>query len=452
MKRIVSVISVLLALLMVFTACGQGSTSSTAQPAGDSASQQQAKEGEAVTLTLMESITSPQRTAIIREMCDKFEAENPGVKVEIISPPYDGADQKITQMLMAKQPMDVLEVRDHTYTQYKNNKWIAPLNTYLEGWDGFDTLTDTAKFYMSSLGDETYFIPYGFFQKGLYYRKDWFDEAGLKAPKTWDELVDTAIKLTDPSKNRYGYSFRGAQGVCGYLDMMTQANVGSAKLANPVAAYYLKDKKSTIYGTPEAVAAAELLKKLYKEGSPKDSIAWGFPEMVQGFVGGTTAMLIQDPEVIATCTADMAEGTWALAPLPVGSSKEALVATGYAGWGITSYTPNAELAAKLVMFLSSAENNTYFNEHHSLIPIHTTAAEKDFFKNGPFAGYMEMSLNPDIYHPVTAPNMYQAYGEFYVTADEWVQRFLQDDANAADMLKIFDDFWSKAITDEGVLF
>ncbi|MCM2532799.1 hypothetical protein NDK43_10885 [Neobacillus pocheonensis] len=72
-----------------------------------------------VTLRMVESLTSPTRTKLLREMLNKFEAANPTIKVDLISPPLQSADEKITQMLMAKQDIDVLEVREQTVKNWR---------------------------------------------------------------------------------------------------------------------------------------------------------------------------------------------------------------------------------------------------------------------------------------------------------------------------------------------
>ena len=408
---------------------------------------------EEVTLTLVEAVTSPARTEIIRGLCDEFEELHPGVTVEIVSPPSENANTKIAQMLMAEEKIDVLEVRDQTFKQYSNNGWLGIMDSYIADWEGMETLSETTKFYMNAYTEDTLMIPYGFYEKALYYRADWFEEAGIEVPETWEELVDAAIALTDAENNRYGYSFRGGAGGYSYLDYIITSNVGSEGLASMIYNVFMADEASTIYSTEEALAAAELYKKLYEEGSPKDSIAWGFTEMVQGFVGGTTAMLIQDPEVIASCKENMEEGTWGVAPIPKGTSGEGLIPTGFAGWGITSYTEYADLAAELVLFLSSEENNTYFNELNSLIPIHTSAAENsEIFKSASFSGYMEMLQNPEVYPSTSIPYNYQAFSELSTQADQWTQNYLMGNISAEDLLKTYDDFWLNALEKEGILW
>ena len=46
----------------------------------------------------------------------------------------------------------------------------------------------------------------------IYYRKDWFDEAGIAVPTTLAEFRDAAIKLTDAGAGRYGFGLRGGPG------------------------------------------------------------------------------------------------------------------------------------------------------------------------------------------------------------------------------------------------
>lgn len=439
MKRFVAC---LVALLMIGTLVS-GCASQNSAPQGGA-------EGN-VTIRMIESLTSPERTAVLRTIADKFEAEHEGVTVEIISPPLEGADQKIAQMLMAKQPLDVVEVREQTAAQFINNQWLAPLDSYVENWDGKDTLTPAAQTALSQIGDKMYLMPYGFYQRLLFYRADWFEEAGLEAPKTWEDIYNAGVALTDPAQNRYGWSFRGGNGGVNMVDMLYWAYLGADRLADPTASYFLAGTNGeTIFSTPEAKEALEFNKKLYQDASPRDAIAWGFSEMVQGFIGGTTAMIIQDPEVIPTCQQNMEEDQWAVQVLPVGPSGQAIFPNGYAGWGMTSYSENPDLAAEFILFLSNEENNTYFAKEYSTIPIHTTAPELDsFFVEGPFSVFVEMGQHPDVFCFGAAPQSYEAFGEYFATIDQEYQKYYNGQITADELLAYLDQYWSKAYQEEG---
>jgi len=451
MKR-KNLIALMLALAIAGTTllagCGNtaGSTSAAAGAGSGSASS-----GEPTTLTMVESITSPERTALLREIADKYEKDHPDVKIEIVSPPMENADTKITQMLMDGSGVDIVEVRDFTLTQFGTNGWLADLSSYIDNWDEKDTLTDSAKEVITYFDNTAYLIPYGFYQRGIYYRTDWFKDKGLSAPETWQDIYDSGVALTDPNSSRYGYSFRGGQNGYIYADTVMWSYIGTDKLADTRAGYFLKDGKgATIFTLPEAKEALDFYKKLYENASPKDSIAWGYSEMVQGFVGGTTSMLIQDPEVIATCSSSLKDDQWALVPYPKGPSGQAVFPNGFAGWGITSFCEHKDEAADFLLFLSNSENNTYFAKNYSTIPIHTNATEQDsFFKDGPFSMYIKMGENSDVYRHASAPQMYEAFATYATEVDTMYQKYLTGEITDDAMLQWLDDYWTQAYASEG---
>ena len=64
-----------------------------------------------------------------------------------------------------------------------------------------------------SVDGRIYGVPAFAFVDWMYYRLDWLEEAGIAAPPTTlDEFQDVAIKLTDPSKGRYGFGMRAGDG------------------------------------------------------------------------------------------------------------------------------------------------------------------------------------------------------------------------------------------------
>lgn len=437
-KRILAVtLAVASLLITILTGCGGKDVSD-----------------DTITITMVESITSAERTAILREIADKYEAEHENIKIEIVSPPTESADAKITQMLMDGEKVDIVEVCDFTLTQFGTNGWLADIEKYINNWDEKETLTDSAKEVIYYYDDIAYLIPYGFYQRGIYYRQDWFKDAGLQAPTSWQEIYDAGAKLTNVDNSVYGYSFRGGQNGYIYADTVMWGYIGADKLDDGRAGYFLKDGNgATVFTLPETKAALEFYKKMFKDICPADAIAWGFSEMVQGFVGGTTAMLIQDPEVIATCSIEMEDDEWALVPYPVGPSGDAVFPNGFAGWGMTSSCEHPDETADFLLFLSNEENNTYFAESYSTIPIHSSAFENDpFFKEGAYAMYQAMLEDSDTYHHASAPQMYEAFSTYITQVDTMYQKYLTDVISVDDMLNWLNDFWTEAYQREGQLW
>ncbi|MGG1680299.1 ABC transporter substrate-binding protein [Neobacillus sp. NRS-1170] len=419
-------------LLSIVVGCSQESSTESNGNGKDS-------DGK-ITLKMIESLSSPARTALLNELIDKFEAANPNIKVELISPPFNGADQKITQMLMAKEALDVVEVREFNAKQFAMNGFIEDLKPYTEKWKNYDSLNDIAKKRANWVDNTPYYIPNGLYQRVLFYRTDWFKEAGLEVPKTWDEFYEAAKKLTDPAKNRYGYSFRG--GPTGWDYALITMWAYNGKEVNPDNAFYLENGK-TLFSSPESLEALNFYKKVYKEVSPPDSINWGYPEMVQGFVSGSTAMLIQDAEVIDAAKEKLQDGTWATAPLPIGPSGVAQQVVSGPGWGMTAYSKHKKEAWKLIEFLSDPEQSNEYTKRSSVIPVHQNAFNDEFYKTGYFKPYGDMNAQPDIFLDVTRPIDFKGWGAWQSAADQDLQAFLSGNTSAKDLLKKWDEYWTK---------
>ncbi|MEV0147944.1 MULTISPECIES: sugar ABC transporter substrate-binding protein [unclassified Nonomuraea] len=401
-----------MAAVLVLAGCGSGSSS-----------------GE-VKLRMIESLTSPERTKLLKTLIEGFEKANPGVEVELVSPPLDSADQKITQILQTKKDLDVLEVRDHTAKSFSNNGWLAELPT--TPWAGWSDLTELAQKKAVEVGGKAYLIPYGFYQRTLFYRTDW----GLtQPPKTWQELYEAGKKMT--SGDRFGYSFRGGKGGADYAVQMISAYNGEA--LDPQKSFYLKDKR-TIFSTPEAAQALDLYVKIFKEASPPDSVSWGYPEMVQGFTSGVTGMLIQDPEVIKTVE-ESAVKAWSTAPIPKGPSGYAFQPVGYAGWGVTSFSKHQKEAVKLVQYLSEAKQSIAFAKGNSLIPISRQAQSDPQFSQGAWKAYLEAQQDPKQVITVR-PVDYPGWSQFIADSDRDVQALITGKKTVAEVLTSWDAFWA----------
>lgn len=394
-----------------------------------------------VTLQMVESLTNPDRSELLKKMLGDFEKANPGIKVQLVSPPTDQADQKLQQMLQAGSGIDVLEVRDLTVGPFSNNGWLYDMTSELSSWDGMAQLTDQAKKFTKAADGKSYFIPYGFYGLSLYYRTDLVKDAGFAGPpKTWDELVQQATKIQDPGKNRYGYAFRGGPNSAGQVMSILEAyNAPNLDLDN---VYKLKGG-ATIFSSPESQTGIDKYIELFRTGSPKSSVAWGYPEMVQGFTNGSTAFLLQDPEVIATVKkSSLKPEQWAVAPLVQGPSGKATWPKATAGWGVAQSSSHKPEAVKLVQWLSG-EPSTEFAKSNSLVPIRKAAGDDPFFKTGPWAAYVEMTSKPDVWLSCEEPRGVAWWTEWMQRSQSDLQKVLTDKMSTADMLKGWDKFWTE---------
>ncbi|MDY4798056.1 MAG: extracellular solute-binding protein, partial [Bullifex sp.] len=117
------------------------------------------EKNDKVTLTFVEVMTSPERTLVLNEMIDAFEAENPNIEIELVSPPYEQAETKLASMLQAGQDVDICEIRDNSVATLINAGLLKDIGSEVNAWGAKDQLVEAALLAGASMGDTTYFIP-----------------------------------------------------------------------------------------------------------------------------------------------------------------------------------------------------------------------------------------------------------------------------------------------------
>jgi multiple sugar transport system substrate-binding protein len=356
------------------------------------------------TLQLVEVITSPQRTEVVQSMVDSFEAANPGIEVEITSLPWGQAFEKLATMVQGGQIPDVVEMPERWMALYANNGQLEDLAPYMADWPEAANLTPRAVEFGSYVNNTPYMIPYGFYLRAMFYNKKLFEQAGLDGPpETLDDFM-AASKAVSELPGKTGYCLRGGPGgTNGYI--MTMATM----MGNDD--YFDADGNSTL-NSPDAIKGLQFLVDMYQNGYvPKDSVNWGFNEIVAGFYSGTCAMLDQDPDALIAIKERMPAEDFAVAPMPLGPYGNAFPTIGYAGWSMFSAAEDKDAAWKLIAHLSSPESNLEWAKFVGVIPIYQGAEQDPAFQGEQFAGWFT-ELNDERWQPTAMPTYLEEFGYF----------------------------------------
>ena len=393
-----------------------------------------------ITLNFLEVMTSPERTALLRDLIAEYEAMNPSIKINLISPPYEQADQKATVMLNTNQDLDIIEIRDYTVKQFVNNKKLTDLTPYYEAWSEAETLTPVAIAAAKTVDDTPYLVPQAIFIKALYARTDVLAEYGItEMPETVEELIEICRQITDPSKNQYGFAWRGKGATMKFGDLF--ASVCVDDVAN---SEFIYSEDETFFLDPGFKQGMEAYITLFKEGTPPDGINWGFNEQVNGFVSGTTPFLIQDPDAIPLINNLLGEDKYEVVPLPVGPHDFTLIDYGFCGMGIPSYSKHKEEAWNFIQWISSAEKNGYFNEHWGPLPVHRTTFDiNEHFQGKHYQAYRYEMANPDTFLLKTYPLASAKWPGWDVVYETDVQSVLLGRMTLDQMLQKWTDYWTK---------
>lgn len=397
---------------------------------------------DVVTLNLVEAFSSPWRTPTLNKIIEMFETLNPGVKINVISPPYETAYQKINLMVSTEQPLDIVEIGDWNLSTLAAMGKLEDLTPYINSWPEKEDLIDGILEAASIYHNTPYLLPHGLFAKALFYRPDVLKKYGFNEyPKTMKELYDMGKKLTESGKNQYGFAFRGKGYPTSFIDAVVTSFFDDIDPNN----MYLTKSGKIIFEDPRAVEALTFYVNLYKDTSPKDSINWGWDEQVNAFVSGITPLLFQDPDTTGMLNEMLKPGQYKTAPLPVGVSGKAYPSFGFVGWGIPTYSKHKDLAWKFIKFVSSAEINGYWSKAYGALPILKSVYKYDsYFSSYIFEGWTKMFEDKTHYQFTQYPLDNKNWGKWNEFQEKTMQQVLLGKLSVVRCLKEWTDFWKKA--------
>ena len=353
-------------------------------------------------LKLTEVITSPDRTETLKALVKTFEDANPGVTVEITSLPWGQAFEKFATMVSAGDTPDVVEMPDRWQALYVTKGMLQNLEPYLATWEHTGSLNGRALEMGRSAGKAAYALPYGFYLRALFYNKKLFAQAGVAGPPaTMAEFLDAAKKVS-ALPGKYGYCLRGGPGGLNGWMMFGATAAGDN-------AFFKPDGASTM-ADPAWVRGVTVLTDLYKAGyAPKDSVNWGFNEIVSGFYSGTCAMLDQDPDALIAIAERMNKDDYDVAPMPKGEGGKAFPTLGYASWSMFANSKQKDLAWKLIATLESPQGNVTWNKKIGALPVYASAEKDAFYADPKFKGWFAELADKDVV-PTVMPTYLPEFG------------------------------------------
>lgn len=358
------------------------------------------------TLKLVEVITSPPRTELLKKQITAFEAANPGTHVNVVSLPWGQAFEKFLNMVQAGDTPDVVEMPERWLGLYANNGQLQDLGPWMAKWPNTAQLGERATQLGSVVDGKQYMLPYGYYVRALFWNKKLFAQAGIAdAPRTMDEFVADSAKIS-AIPGKYGYCLRGGAGGFGGVQIFMNT-------MNDKAGYFNADGTST-FNEPGSVRGLQTLVDLYQKGyAPKDSVGWAFNEIVSGFYSGTCAMLDQDPDALIGIADKMPASDFGVAPLPVGPGGHSYPSLGYSGWAMFQTSGDKEASWKLISWLGSPQNNIEWSKFVGTLPIYRDATNDPFFGSDKFQGWFKELNDPKTYNLVTVPSQLENLGNFY---------------------------------------
>lgn len=173
------------------------------------------------TLRIISDMSNPAPRAIMENLADEFDAMHPTLTVELEVVDREAWKSQIRNALTANPPDVVNWYAANRMAPYVNAGLFEDISDMYANGDlpGLDSVKGAM-----TLNGKQWGVPYTYYQWGIYYREDIFDELGLKEPATFNQEIANCRKILASGRKCYSIGSKflwTAGGWFDYLNMRT---------------------------------------------------------------------------------------------------------------------------------------------------------------------------------------------------------------------------------------
>ncbi len=323
-------------------------------------------------LVIFSDMGNPAPRAVMEGMVERFGEMHPDLNIELTVIDREAYKTQIRNFLTANTP-DVAN-------WYAANRMLPYVNAGLfedisDLWEG--TLSEelaSTKGAMT-LDGKQYGVPYTYYQWGVYYRKDIYDELGLSEPKTWDEFKANCQAILDSGRKCFtiGTKFLWtAGGWFDYLNMRTNGYDFHAALTNGEVEWTDQRVKDTFANWRELLNMGAFI---------DNHTAYSWQEALPFMTGGDAAAYLMGNFAVAPLReAGLTDDQLDFYQFPMINEDVELAEDAPTDtFHIPTGAKNKENAREFLRFVVSADNQTLINNGDNLgqLPVNSKSSVDD---------------------------------------------------------------------------
>jgi multiple sugar transport system substrate-binding protein len=212
--------------------------------------------------------------------------EQTGNEVNLEVTPFDGMLEKARSAVRSggTSPLDLININSISTVEFYEGGFLQPLNEIdpdfkpdpeVLGLNDAGCWDDEKKFRICTSGKLMGYAPNGNVQL-FYYRKDAYEEKGLKVPQTFDEVIANCKVLHNPPE-AYGYLQRGERGDSIYYDFMAYMLAYGGSIERDAA----NGDYTVTINSPEVKQALDKYIEVAKTCGPENYATLGQGDLIQ---------------------------------------------------------------------------------------------------------------------------------------------------------------------------
>ncbi|MDN4613707.1 sugar ABC transporter substrate-binding protein [Leifsonia sp. F6_8S_P_1B] len=357
-KRSLSLAALAIAALSLTACSGNGAAGGDGGPVD--------AKGQKLSVWIMQG-TNPDSTAFFKEVGDEFTKET-GAKLDVQFVQWADAHDRFVTSIAGNTTPDVAETGTTWTAEFADAGALAPIGDYVKKAGLEKDLVAGLK-ESGTYDGELYGMPWYAGVRSLVYRADVFQELGLDAPKSWDDIVAAGekIKAAKPDMIPFAVPGNAEFGVYPWV-WGAGGEVATEK----------KGKWTSGLDSAESRAGIEFYTGLAtKHGfSTPGATTWKETDVLDNFNQGKVAMAIQGSWTPATIVQKAPELKGKIGATPIPGEKEGISPSVLGGSHLSVFNTakNKDLAFAFVKLMTTgkfaeewASQTGYFSGLNSLV-------------------------------------------------------------------------------------
>lgn len=297
---------------------------------------------------------------------DAYNASQSDIKVSAEYIPFADFKKQLSIGASANELPDLVIIDSPDHASYATMGIFSDLTNKFDVSDYFDGTVASA-----TLDGKLYGVPFGVNCLALYYNTEMLTNAGVTVPATWDELKDAAAKLTSGNVSGFAFScLQNEEGTFNFMPWIWSTGASSFEI-----------------NSEGGIKALTFVKDLIDSGAmSKECINWTQGDVMNQFISGNVAMMINGPWQIPTMRAEATDVKWDVALIPkdaknasvLGGENYAVIAGG-----------NEDAAIAFLQYVTQKENVLKLMTEFGYISAIKSIADNQFADDAVYTKFTE---------------------------------------------------------------
>ena len=317
------------------------------------------------------------REVALKEILGKFK-ERTGITVTVQTMPWQELGTKLIAAVQAGNPPDSSRVNIYTLKMVLKAEALVNLDPYLkktfsdaERKDFIVDFTPPVIVSGSKWSMQIEMTP-----KALFVRKDWLAKAGMKAPRTWTELVEVGKAMTGGGK--WGYMFNGSKTQLNQVETIFQPHIHGR------GGRVLDASDKGAFNDEASVKAYQFLSDCVHKHkiTPPQVIAMTYDEVTDAFKAGRVGMIQEGSHRFSDIAKAIGPENLELAKVPSDDPlrPSPTIITGW-GMGIPRGSKHPDAAWEYIRYYIGAEAQEINARVAGSLPTRKSTLDRPFFQS-----------------------------------------------------------------------